>query len=405
MKEKQTVNILLVSRDFLFEGGAAARWGSLTRYLSEKHKIYVATRLGEKTSKPRDSNRKIQILGLQINPWLTGFPFASLINVILLVLSLSMLLARIKVDVVVVTVPEFEEGIAGAIVCRRHKKDFVIDIRDLIVEDHVRLVYSRFPEIFQKIIRRFFSKSFLWLVNSSSRAVTVTSTLKRILRSNGVRVPIDLVPNGADTTLFHALNRKEKLTLKKEMSLESNFVVLYAGALDVEYYPMDVVYRAFKTLLEALPEAKLVLCGPGNKDKLENLGENIQYLGVLGRKEVARVMQACDMGVISMDNRESTFCALTTKLFEYLASGLPVVAACPQGGEMDILITSEKVGYAVPSGDHESMAGRMLELFTSKEEYQIFAKNGSKLVSTRFNRRSLAESYSEILSEIVRSKR
>jgi len=399
------VNILLVSRDFLFQGGAAARWSSLTKYWSEWHTIFVLTDVRRKIPEHHVMNDGIQILRIPLKTRLTTIPFVSLFNVVFLVFYLRTLLARINIDVVIVTIPELEEGIACAIACKKYKKNFIIDIRDLIIEDHVKFVYSMFPKTFQKVVQQFLFRSFVRFVNSSSRVVTVTLTLKQILQSDGIKVPVDVVPNGADTTLFHALSHKRKLVVKNEMGLEKNFLILYAGALDVEYYPMDVIYRAFKIVAQSMPNAKLILCGSGNKELLQNLGKNIQYLGVLKREEVAKIMQVSDIGVISMDDRKSTFCALTTKFFEYLGSGLPVVAACPRGGELDRLISSKKVGYAVPPGDHESMANKILRLLSCTEEHQIFARNGIKLVSAEFNRRKLAESYSEILSDIKKLKR
>jgi len=398
------VNILLVSRDFLFQGGAAARWSSLTHYWSEKHSIFVITDVHRKIPN-RHMNDRIQVLSSPLKTRLTTIPFASPINVIFLVFYLSRLLTRINVDVVIVTIPELEEGIACAIACKKYKKNLIIDIRDLIVEDHVKFVYSMFPKVLQKVIQQFLFRSFVCFVNSSSRVVTVTSTLKRILQSDGIKVPVDVVPNGADITLFRALSHKRKFIVKKEMGLEKNFVILYAGALDAEYYPMGVIFHAFEIVAQSIPNVKLILCGSGDKEKLQKLGKNIQYLGLLRREEVAKIMQVSDIGVISMDDRKSTFCALTTKFFEYLGSGLPVVASCPRGGELDILISSKKVGYAVAPGDHESMADKILRLLNCDRERRIFAQNGMELVSTEFNRRKLAESYSKILFEIEKLRR
>jgi len=397
------MNILLVSRDFLFGGGAAARWSSFADYLSRRHSMFVVTSTSGKLAEQHPMNKTITILPAPLKPKITTIPFMSPVNIFLLAFYLTRLLAKISIDVVIVTVPEFEEGIASAIACKICKKRLIVDVRDVIAEDHVQFVYWRFPRAIQRIVHRLLSTSLIWLFNSSNVVVTVTSTLKKLLQSDGVRVPVHLVTNGADTTLFHPVSPDKKLVLKKEVGLENNSVILYAGALDVEYYPLDVILLAFRIVAKAIPNAKLILCGAGNEEKFQRMGNDVHYLGLLKQEEVAKVMQASDVGLISMDERKSTFCALTTKFFEYLGSGLPVVAACPRGGELDMLISSRQVGFGVGSKDYESMADRIITLLSCDSERQILARNGIELVSLEFNRRKLAETYGKILSHIEKS--
>lgn len=399
------MNILLVSRDFLSGGGAAARWSSFTNYLSQKHSVFVVTSTPGKLAEQHPMNKKITILPAPLKPKITAIPFASPVNIFLMAFYLIGLFAKIRVNVIVVTVPEFEEGIASAIACKICKKRLIVDVRDLIAEDHVQFVYWRFPKAVQKIVHRLLSTSLIWLFNSSSVVVTVTSTLKKFLQSDGVRVPVRLVTNGADTTLFHPVSLDGKRVLKKEFGLENSSVILYAGALDVEYYPLDVILLAFRIVVRAIPNAKLILCGAGNEKTFQRMGNSIRYLGLLKREEVAKIMQASDVGLISMDERRSTFCALTTKFFEYLSSGLPVVAACPRGGELDRLISYRQVGFGVDSKDFKSMADCIIRLLSCESERQSLARNGIELVSLEFNRGRLAETYGEILSSIEKSAR
>jgi len=112
---------------------------------------------------------------------------------------------------------------------------------------------------------------------------------------------------------------------------------------------------------------------------------------------MARVMQACDVGLITIDERPSTFVALTTKFFAYLASGMPVVLAVPKIGELDQLINSEQVGFSVASGDYETMGRRLVELLSNTNMRQVFAQNGAKLVAARFDRAKLAENFQNVL--------
>jgi len=306
--------------------------------------------------------------------------------------------------VVIVTIPEIEEGIAGAIAAAIFKKTLIFDVRDVIVEDYVKSV---FPRPIREVVGLALNKFLMWSLNLSGSVITVTSTLKRFMRLDGVKVPIHVVPNGADKTLFHPPHISEKRKIKEDIGFDDDPIVLYSGAMDVKYYPMEVIYRAFSVVVGSIPEARLVLCGSSRNGINENLKleKNVRYLGVLSPEDLAKVMRASDIGVISMDERKSTFCALTTKFFEYLASGLPVVAACPRGGELDTVIISNHVGYSVRSGDYLSMADKIVHLLTYPKEMQICSRNGTNLISEHFDRNKLSEQYERFIFSIVKRER
>jgi len=138
---------------------------------------------------------------------------------------------------------------------------------------------------------------------------------------------------------------------------------------------------------------------------MKSLGDYVEYFGQMDRERVAGLMRTCDVGVITMDERMSTFCALTTKFFEYLASGMPVIAACPKGGELDRLITEQQVGYAVSSGDYKAMAESIVQLLKDNKKRQIFARNGIDMIASKFTREKQAQTYKKVLLEIEKAKR
>lgn len=394
------MNVLLVARSFLAGGGASSRLTSIVEFLSREHKVYVLTIAPEKETQEGRAGKNVRILNCPTEPKLTIIPFLSIINIFLVFFSLNKLFKKLSIDVVLASIPEFEEGVATALAAKGRGVRMVIDVGDLIVDDHVAGVYAMFPELFQRIIRRVLRTLLVKAINSFDIAVTVTPTLRRALLEEGIHVPISVITNGADTNLFRPVSLEAKLQIRKELRLDGDFLILYAGAMGVEYYPMEVIFDAFKIVLKSFPNAKLILCGSWNKHMEQlsaHLETHIRYLGFLKLQEMARVMQGCDLGVITMDERPSTFVALGTKFFEYISTGLPVVAACPKEGELDQLITSQRVGYAVGSWDYKSMAEKIVQILRNKSERQVLERNGIELVTTRFDRTKLAETFQSLL--------
>jgi glycosyltransferase involved in cell wall biosynthesis len=396
---EQILNILFVGRSFFRGGGSATRLISIANSLSRKHRVFVFTIAP--TNEHLDSrNRNVRVFSCPIKPRLTIIPFLSVVNVLLTYFYLRSLLQKLRVDVVVASIPEFEEGVATAIASKRRVTRMVIDVGDLIVDDHVAAVYRMFPESFRKVIRLVLRTSLVSAINSFDSAVTVTPTLRDAMIQEGIRIPIHVITNGADTSLFQRVGAESKLRSRKELRLDGDFLILYAGAMGVDYYPMEVIFDAFEIVMKRFPGARLILCGSWNKH-MEQLaakfGDCVKYLGFLKLEDMARVMQACDVGLITMDERPSTHVALTTKFFEYLASGLPVVASVPIGGELDQLVNSEHVGYAVAPLDFRSMAERIIQLLRNADERQLLAGKGVELVTTRFDRAKLAGDFQDIL--------
>lgn len=394
------MNVLFVGRSYFRGGGSATRLMSIIDSLSHKHRVFVLTiaSLNECQRMPRKKN--VWVISCPIEPRLTIIPFLSLANVFLVFFYVWRLLQKLRIDIVVASVPEFEEGIGTAIASKRRVSRMVIDVGDLIVDDHVASVYRMFPKLFRRVIRFILRASFVRTVNSFDSAVTVTHTLRQAMMQEGIFVPIHVIENGADTSLFHSVDTQSKHQIRRELGLDGDPLMLYAGAMGVDYYPMEVIFRAMEIVMKSFPNARLILCGSWNQHverQASRLGDHAKYLGFLKLSDMARVMQACDIGLITMDERPSTFVALTTKFFEYLASGVPVVVAVPKRGELDQLISAEKVGFSVVSGDYEAMGRRLVELLSNANMRQVFAQNGVKLVAARFDRAKLAENFQNVL--------
>jgi glycosyltransferase involved in cell wall biosynthesis len=78
---------------------------------------------------------------------------------------------------------------------------------------------------------------------------------------------------------------------------------------------------------ELMPWASFVLVGPTQSDVTRlAVRPNIHLLGARAHQELPRYVQAFDVGVIPYQRCEYTEHVYPTKLNEYLAMGLPVVA-------------------------------------------------------------------------------
>lgn len=121
--------------------------------------------------------------------------------------------------------------------------------------------------------------------------------------------------------------------------------------------------RAMQAVKREAPHAHLILVGGGNDavhrakifSEIESRGlsADVSWLGE--RRDVAALLRACDVGVLSSASE-----GLPLALIEYGMTGLPVVAT--DVGQCAEVLDDGRAGLLVPPGASEELAGALLSL-------------------------------------------
>jgi glycosyltransferase involved in cell wall biosynthesis len=225
------------------------------------------------------------------------------------------------------------------------------------------------------------------------------------IRQRGVR-SVYLIPNGADVELFRPASQGERSGMRRKLGLrEDDFVIVFAGRIGW-YYRIDMVIRALDTLInkQKLRRIRFLLLGPGERvqeyrDLCRELGlkEKVLFLGERRRDKVARILPCCDLGVIPLDDDPIWLSVYTTKIFEYCASGLPVIVSVTKGSDLEKLVEENKIGFAAEPTKPEKFAEAILEAYEHKDRLEEMRADARKLAVEKFNRRKTAEKLAEIL--------
>jgi hypothetical protein len=107
--------------------------------------------------------------------------------------------------------------------------------------------------------------------------------------------------------------------------------VVYAGSI-AELRGVTQLVEAMGLMPEDTP-VRLVLCGtvdpPGYLRRLQALPgwRWVELTGLVEHHEVPAVLASCDIGLACLQPTDTYVDAVPTKLYEYLAAGLPVVAS------------------------------------------------------------------------------
>jgi len=156
--------------------------------------------------------------------------------------------------------------------------------------------------------------------------VTVHEPYRQVLATRSApAAKVTVVMNSLDESLLpQAPARRDR----------SDFRVFYHGTVTA-WYGLELVVDAFASILPELPHARLEIQGEGDalgavRDRAEALGISLQLTApgsYLPQTEVLALAQEASVGVIpNLPTRLNQY-ALSSKLFEYVALGIPVVSA------------------------------------------------------------------------------
>jgi glycosyltransferase involved in cell wall biosynthesis len=200
---------------------------------------------------------------------------------------------------------------------------------------------------------------------------------------------------------------------RKEMGLEGRFVFLYLGTLSVWQWP-EALFSVFAQFYQERPDGLLYLLLPHNDHeqalsfcRKHGLPKGSYLLSEVPHRDVGLVAGLADVGLLLRKAHPVNAVASPTKLGEYLAAGLPVVATEDIGDTSD-LIASNRLGLVVSPSDEGLSAIELDRLVrfaedvaATRRECSLRTKSAATLqLAWDRHATTLSEKYREILKTL-----
>lgn len=203
-----------------------------------------------------------------------------------------------------------------------------------------------------------------YVYRHASVVVALTSFIRRRLESMDVPTEnIVVAPDGVDLSLFDIPVSKQEARAQVALPKEKR-IVLYAGSFDryVAWKGVDIFLGAVEHLP---PDALIVLVG-GREDELERMkkeyaGKQVMFVGRKAHTSIPLYVKAADVLVLPNKSGDVASEEYTSpmKLFEYMASGTPIVSSdLPSVRE----VLSEKSCVFVSPGSSRALADGIAKL-------------------------------------------
>ncbi len=201
------------------------------------------------------------------------------------------------------------------------------------------------------------------------------------------RVPKERIfafPLGFDRSSYDSLNNTDQIFEKYNFK-KGKFTFVYIGTLIKERGVGTIINAIAETRkVKDISEAQFLFCGEG-KDlnnlketvRMLNLDNNINFTGFLDPKEIPKILKVSDVGFCIIPVNLVFQLSSPTKLYEYLAAGIPIIASkIPE----NIMLIKNSGGGLLIDMDVHSIKSAILVFLNKKLDAQKMGKNGKKFI-------------------------
>lgn len=255
-------------------------------------------------------------------------------------------------------------GDAGVALARSLGVPLVLEVNAPLSDEQARHRGLALGELARQIERD--------VLRAADRVVTVSSALERWLLGLGVE-RIAVLPNAVDPARFDVPAR-ERSAARRELG--GGTLVGFVGSLR----PWHDVEGLIEALARLEGEARLVVVGDGPKREslpalARRAGVDAVFTGALPYERLPAYVAALDVAVAPYAP-SADFYFSPLKLVEYLAAGVPVVAA--DIGDIGHCVRAGETGLLYPPGDADALAAAIAAFLDDSSSAHELARAGQR---------------------------
>jgi glycosyltransferase involved in cell wall biosynthesis len=296
-----------------------------------------------------------------------------------------------RIDAVVVSAPPFSSFLVGNYLKRRFAGlRYVADFRDEWLDFYLdAFEYGRHPAIRRRAA---------WIeaetVRNADLVLSITPSCVRRIRSRYPELPDSrfvCLPNGYDPAMFEGFQPRRRG--------DGRIRVAHVGTVyphSTPRYYFDALERLPESLRDRFETHFIGRITPEERRHFAGRALRVVEKGFLPQEQAIREMEEADILLLTMTDPNFT----SGKIYEYLATGKPILAVSPPGGEVDAVMRETGAGWLVDPADADAMARCLREAAETFERDGGFAPRARE-AAAKYARPRLAEQFAAMLRELL----
>ena len=238
------------------------------------------------------------------------------------------------------------------------------------------------------------------VLTKADKVVTVSWDGAQGLERLGNRA-IEVIPNGFDW---------DPQTTHVSTPLSQDFTITHVGIIGANRneHQLWQALKELKTENESFGKAlKIRLVGQVDQSVVRSINDhdlqdNTEIIPYVPHDQVLQLQQSSQVLLLLVNNTPNAKGILTGKLFQYLASGRPVLAIGPEDGDAARIITETGAGKTIDFEDKEKIKAVI------QEYYQNYLNSSLPTIENReverYSRKALAREYTSLLNHYEKSR-
>jgi len=246
-----------------------------------------------------------------------------------------------------------------------------------------------------------------WALLQADAVLTVSAPLRDYVVSLGVELGrVQVVPNGVDATLFHPAPPEP--SIRARWGLGNGPVLGFVGGLR-RWHGVEALPTLLERLVQRYRGLRLVIVGDGPlRGELEHtlkergLTRSVVFTGSLPHEEVADLIRQFDVALAPYSKPEHAFYFSPLKLFEYMACGVPVVAAAL--GQIAEIVRDGETGLLYPPDELDALTAACDRLLADPALRQRLGQAAAKEVHGLYTWDRNAARVVELTRALIRAR-
>ena len=312
--------------------------------------------------------------------------------------TLAGAVSRHQWDVILCPNGSFFGGLSAWVLEKLKSPPFIYNVQDLYPDVPIRAGQLRNPYAIAALRSM---ENFMY--RKAAHVTVITSAMQENLLAKQVPAQkLSVIPNFVDSEFIRPLPRENDFS--RQQGLSGKFVVSYAGSLGY-VYDLDTLLDA-AALLRGQREICFLIVGNGvRKAELEKKAEklalaNVRFMPFQPHACLPWLRASSDVQV-SLYRAGAAIDSFSSKIYEIMASGRPLLAAAEADSEVARAVASAGSGLCIGPGDPKRLAEAILTLYKDRALREQMGQQGRRYVEAHHSKHAAVASYDQLLRRVA----